>query len=294
MGKVMEKLKLYERLLKNKNRLKVQAVSLLLATTAVITTGCGKTEKPNVDNPQTDIVDVVNDYSNVELTSEEIEPLTAENFDLEVEKIAENMKNKGYSKEFDGIKPTLLYVNAFDFSDEDGQKIFDLANEANYISFEPLTPTNTFLYSSIFIHNATHESREKYIELSQFSYNKEERALVKYLDDLNITLSELSANNDIKQMEEIFKFITDFIENRKTIKIDGNNLYFDDFSPAVKILVKYELSYTSTVALRCDTNSKIIKGFDADDTDEYLDKFNISVDETRDKVETFKQQKTFS
>ena len=39
----MKKLSLYERLLKNKNRLKVQAVSLVLAATAVITTGCGKT-----------------------------------------------------------------------------------------------------------------------------------------------------------------------------------------------------------------------------------------------------------
>lgn len=288
----MEKLSLYERLLKNKNRLKVQAVSLVLATTAVITTGCGKTNTNTPDVPKPGVEDVI--APNVDLTSEEIETLTAENFDEEATKIAENMKNKGYEGEFGGIKSVLLYVNAFDFSNEDGERIFELANETNYLSYEPFTPSKNFLYSSVVNHNTSYESREKYIELSQFSYNAKERTLVKYFDDLNITLTELSASGNIKQMEEIFKFITDFIENRATIKIDGENLYFDDFSPAVKILIEYELSYTSTIALRCNTNSKIIKGFDADDTDEYLDKYNVSIDETRDKLQTYRQQKTFS
>ena len=31
-----------------------------------------------------------------------------------------------------------------------------------------------------------------------------------------------------------------------------------------------------------------------DDTDEYLDKYNVSIDETRDKLQTYRQQKTFS
>ena len=288
----MKKLSLYERLLKNKNRLKVQAVSLVLATTAVITTGCGKTSTNTPDVPKPGVEDVI--APNVDLTSEEIETLTAENFDEEATKIAENMKNKGYEGEFGGIKSVLLYVNAFDFSNEDGERIFELANETNFLSYEPFTPSKNFLYSSVVNHNTSYESREKYIELSQFSYNAKERTLVKYFDDLNITLTELSASGNIKQMEEIFKFITDFIESRATIKIDGENLYFDDFSPAVKILIEYELSYTSTIALRCNTNSKIIKGFDADDTDEYLDKYNVSIDETRDKLQTYRQQKTFS
>ncbi len=288
----MKKLSLYERLLKNKNRLKVQAVSLVLATTAVVTTGCGKTDIVHTDVPKPGVEDVI--APNVDLTSEEIETLTAENFDEEATKIAENMKNKGYEGEFGGIKSVLLYVNAFDFSNEDGERIFELANETNFLSYEPFTPSKNFLYSSVVNHNTSYESREKYIELSQFSYNAKERTLVKYFDDLNITLTELSASGNIKQREEIFKFITDFIENRATIKIDGENLYFDDFSPAVKILIEYELSYTSTIALRCNTNSKIIKGFDADDTDEYLDKYNVSIDETRDKLQTYRQQKTFS
>ena len=288
----MKKLSLYERLLKNKNRLKVQAVSLVLATTAVITTGCGKTNTNTPDAPKPGVEDVI--APNVDLTSEEIETLTAENFDEEAAKIAENMKSKGYEGEFSGIKSVLLYVNAFDFSNEDGERIFELANETNYLSYEPFTLSKNFLYSSVVNHNTSYESREKYIELSQFSYNAKERTLVKYFDDLNITLTELSASGNIKQMEEIFKFITDFIENRATIKIDGENLYFDDFSPAVKILIEYELSYTSTIALRCNTNSKIIKGFDADDTDEYLDKYNVSIDETRDKLQTYRQQKIFS
>ena len=55
----MEKLSLYERLLKNKNRLKVQAVSLVLAATAVITTGCGKTNTDTPDVPKPGFEDVI-------------------------------------------------------------------------------------------------------------------------------------------------------------------------------------------------------------------------------------------
>ena len=287
----MKKLSLYERLLKNKNRLKVQAVSLVLATTAVITTGCGKTNTNTPDVPKPGVEDVI--APNVDLTSEEIETLTAENFDEEATKIAENMKNKGYEGEFGGIKSVLLYVNAFDFSNEDGKIIFGLANETNLVSYLPYRPSLDFL-NIVYDYNCDNETKEKRVNLAQFSYNKTDRAMLKYFDELVINFQELSDNNDTKQMETTIKFINDFVSKKASIKIDGENLYFDDFSPAVKILIEYELSYTSTIALRCNTNSKIIKGFDADDTDEYLDKYNVSIDETRDKLQTYRQQKTFS
>ena len=286
----MKKLSLYERLLKNKNRLKVQAVSLVLATTAVITTGCGKTNTNTPDVPKPGVEDVI--APNVDLTSEEIETLTAENFDEEAAKIAENMKSKGYEREFVGLKSVLLNANAFDFSNEDGKIIFGLANETNLVSYLPYRPSLDFL-NIVYDYNCDNETKEKRVNLAQFSYNKTDRAMLKYFDELVINFHELSDNNDTKQMETTIKFINDFVSKKASIKIDGENLYLDDFSPFARILVDYDFLCAKTVALRCDTDSKIIKGFTDFFSDEYMNELNDCGYKIQDKTETFEQQKTF-
>ena len=286
----MKKLSLYERLLKNKNRLKVQAVSLVLATTAVITTGCGKTNTNTPDVPKPGVEDV--SAPNVDLTSEEIETLTAENFDEEAAKIAENMKSKGYEREFVGLKSVLLNANAFDFSNEDGKIIFGLANETNLVSYLPYRPSLDFL-NIVYDYNCDNETKEKRVNLAQFSYNKTDRAMLKYFDELVINFQELSDNNDTKQMETTIKFINDFVSKKASIKIDGENLYLDDFSPFARILVDYDFLCAKTVALRCDTDSKIIKGFTDFFSDEYMNELNDCGYKIQDKTETFEQQKTF-
>ena len=286
----MKKLSLYERLLKNKNRLKVQAVSLVLATTAVITTGCGKTNTNTPDVPKPGVEDVI--APNVDLTSEEIETLTAENFDEEAAKIAENMKSKGYERESVGLKSVLLNANAFDFSNEDGKIIFGLANETNLVSYLPYRPSLDFL-NIVYDYNCDNETKEKRVNLAQFSYNKTDRAMLKYFDELVINFQELSDNNDTKQMETTIKFINDFVSKKASIKIDGENLYLDDFSPFARILVDYDFLCAKTVALRCDTDSKIIKGFTDFFSDEYMNELNDCGYKIQDKTETFEQQKTF-
>ena len=286
----MKKLSLYERLLKNKNRLKVQAVSLVLATTAVVTTGCGKTDIVHPDVPKPGVEDVI--APNVDLTSEEIETLTAENFDEEAAKIAENMKSKGYEREFVGLKSVLLNANAFDFSNEDGKIIFGLANETNLVSYLPYRPSLDFL-NIVYDYNCDNETKEKRVNLAQFSYNKTDRAMLKYFDELVINFQELSDNNDTKQMETTIKFINDFVSKKASIKIDGENLYLDDFSPFARILVDYDFLCAKTVALRCDTDSKIIKGFTDFFSDEYMNELNDCGYKIQDKTETFEQQKTF-
>lgn len=268
-----------------RGRIKLRTIAVILAATAaVITTGC------RAPDPQTD--DILTDYSNIELTTEEFEPLSADNFDSEAENIRKNMRGQGFEGKIADIKPTLLCINAFEFSEKDGAAILDLANETWLVSFSPSvvsSDTQRFLYDGVFMHNAAHcldrKKTKDYIDFAQFTYNKNDRALVKYLDDLNRTLTELYADGNIQQMEAIFTFLTGFIENKASITVDGESLYLSDFSPTVTILLSDILNFPSTVVLRCDTDSEVMNGFSKVIDNTVLAALNDSLDKTHERLE---------
>ena len=120
----MEKLSLYERLLKNKNRLKVQAVSLVLAATAVITTGCGKTNTDTPDVPKPGFEDVIDNDNKVEETMTQ---LTVENLDSEAEKLTNELANNGLDVSIEEIKAVLLHLNKDSFTDDEYYSLFDVS-----------------------------------------------------------------------------------------------------------------------------------------------------------------------
>ena len=70
--------------MKSGSRLKIQAVSLLLAVTAVLTAGCAKADEPTPDRVDSD-----------KKTEEAMIPLTAENLDAEVEKLKNKFVDNG-------------------------------------------------------------------------------------------------------------------------------------------------------------------------------------------------------
>ena len=53
-----KKLTIFERAIKNKEKLKLQLISLTLATTAIISTGCTPSEKPNFDDEKPGIEEI--------------------------------------------------------------------------------------------------------------------------------------------------------------------------------------------------------------------------------------------
>lgn len=268
-----------------KGGIKLRTIAILLAATATVTTtGC------RASDPQTD--DILTDYSTIELTTEEFEPLSADNFDSEAENIRKNMMSQGFEGKIAGIKPTLLCINAFEFSEKDGAAIFDLANETRLVSFSPSgvsSDTQRFLYDCVFMHNAAHcidhKKTKNYIDFAQFTYNKNDRALVKYLDDLNRTLTELYADGNIQQMEAVFTFLTGFIENKVSVTVDGESLYLSDFSPTVTILLSDILNFPSTIVLRCDTDSEVMNGFSKVIDNTVLAALNDSLDKTHERLE---------
>ena len=261
-------------------------IALLLALVMALSlTACG------VLSSQAD--DALGDYSNVVLTTEEFDPLTVDNFTAEAEKIAENMRDHGFEGEITGIKPTLLCINAFDFSEEDGAAIFDLANEARLISFSPSSAhreSSYFLDYSVYDRNVLYclsyeKGNSYYIDFAQFTYNKKDRALVKYLDELNKTLTELYAADDIQQMEAIFAFLADFIHDKVPVTVDGESMYLSDFSPTAIVLISDLLLYSGTIVLRSDTDSKVMIRFNKEMNDAILPVLNASLDKIYEKLE---------
>ena len=70
--------------MKSRSRLKIQAVSLLLAITAVLTAGCAKADETTPDRADSD-----------KKTEDAMIPLTAENLDAEAEKLKNKFVDNG-------------------------------------------------------------------------------------------------------------------------------------------------------------------------------------------------------
>ena len=249
----MKKLSLCEKLSKNKNRLKAQAVSIALAATTVITTGCGKTDTNTPDVPNPGIVDVINDYSKVELTTEKVESITAENFDSEVEKIVATAKENGLEMSNKEIATMLFIGNTYSFSPEDYYDIYERGN-GNTIN-DGIDVSNTIMK-----HNTDYkEVSEKYFGYEQFCCNPQDKAILGFFDNLNLDMINCYVNkgNGYKEkVDEICKFFCDFGTNQVSIKVDGEDLYLADLSKSTVFMISCSGVSTVDMLAKFDKNSK--------------------------------------
>ena len=248
----MEKLNLYERLLKNKNKLKVQTISLLLATTAVITTGCGKTEKPNVDNPQTDIVDVVDNDNTIE---EEMVPLSIDNLDSEAERITNSIVEKGMEVSFEDIRAVLLHLNKDSFSDEEYYSSFDSSEYEE-------EPVNSFLNKVIF-HNTDSiydADVNKLINLKDFCRSEDGYKVIGKLEDYALTIANAVITDSKNMDSEIansLKPIYGLLDETEQIQVGNEIFKLEDLDDGTKTLIKYSFMNSYNYVINVCTSDKL-------------------------------------
>ena len=248
----MKNLSLYERLLKNKNKLKVQAVSLMLAATTVITTGCGNvsTNKPDVNKPE--IVDLINDYSNVNLTSEETEPINAQNFNSEVEKIFASSEEKGVGITKEDVATMLFIGNTYEFTPEDYYEM--------RVQIDPnLTNNGVEISNTIMKHNTDYRSVDKYFGYEQFCNNPKERTILRFFDNLNLDLINCYTNKGKgykEKVDELCKFYCDFGNNQISINVDGEDLYLTDLSNSAAFMISSLGVSMVNMLIKFDKNSE--------------------------------------
>ena len=230
----MEKLSLYERLLKNKNRLKVQAVSLVLAATAVITTGCGKTNTDTPDVPKPGVEDVIDNDNKVEETMTQ---LTVENLDSEAEKFTNELANNGLDVSIEEIKAVLLHLNKDSFTDDEYYSLFDVSEYQE-------EPINAFFKKvSIFNTNCAYDNTpEKIVNFKDFCRNDEGYKVLGKLDECSLSIAKAicsDSNNIDSEVNSNLSLFYEFLDNNAKIKIGDETFLFDELDDATKTLIMY-------------------------------------------------------
>lgn len=159
----------------------------MLAATTVITTGCGNVNTNNADVNKPEIVDLINDYSNVNLTSEETEPINAQNFNSEVEKIFVTSEEKGVGITKEDVVTMLFIGNTYEFTPEDYYQIFE--------QIDPnLTNNGVEISNTIMKHNTDYRTADKYFGYEQFCNNPKERTILRFFDNLNLDMINCYTN----------------------------------------------------------------------------------------------------
>ena len=230
----MEKLSLYERLLKNKNRLKVQAVSLVLAATAVITTGCGKTNTDTPDVPKPGFEDVIDNNNKVEETMTQ---LTVENLDSEAEKLTNEFIEKGFDTDFDSVRSVLLHLNKDSFTPEEYYSLFD----ASQYSEDPI---NSFFKEAGF-HNddmVFYNDLDKLINLKDFCRSADGYKVIAQLEDYSFEIAKLicSGSKDIDgKINSDLKPIFGLLDDGEKIQVGDETFFLNDLDDVTKTLIMY-------------------------------------------------------
>lgn len=178
------------------------------------------------------------DYSKVELKTEEIESLTAENFETEVETMmaylpVEEMGSvNGVELTRDGVGSLLLYYNMADISKEDVVTIVEASWNAT--QGESGYYFATLDYSNIIGAYWFDIPPEDYFGWARFSYNAQGRAVLSLFDDLNRKLK-----TDISEAESdnICAFICNYCNNEAPVLVDGQEVYLTDNNELVQGLI---------------------------------------------------------
>lgn len=245
----MEKLSLYERLLKNKNKLKMQAVSLVLATTAIISAGCTPSEKPTPDDTKPSIEDVIdnNDNENEEVMT----PVTVGNLDFEAEKITNMLIEKGIDVNFEDVRSTLLHLNKDSFTDEEYYSLFEV-NETEQIKV--ISVLNGVLkYNNSSIRNG---KANDLVSFKIFCRNINGYKIIEKFDQETSLVAKVIVDNPKNLDSEIRKnleSLNNFLDIEQ-ITIDGETFNFEELDDGTKILISYfGLTAKNYVNYSCDS-----------------------------------------
>ena len=243
----MEKLSLYERLLKNKNRLKVQAVSLVLAATAVITTGCGSKETPKPTPDKPGIEDVIDNNKEDKMVE-----LTVENLDSEAEKITNELVKKGMDTDFESVRSTLLHLNKDSFTDEEYYSLFEPSEN----EFDIFVAT----LNGILKHNsATLRSGDlsNLIDYKDFCRNEDSYKVIGKLDETSLELAKVilkGSKNINKEIVDALEPLNGLVTGEEQIKVGNETFKYDDLTNEAKdLIVFYGLIATNFVKYSCDS-----------------------------------------
>ena len=244
----MKKLFLCEKLSKNKNRLKVQAVSLALAAIAVITTGCGKTDTNTPDVPKPGFEDVIDNDNKIE---ESMTPLTVENLDSEAEKLTNLLTKSDVDVSFEDVKATLLHLNKDSFTADEYYSLFEVSENEQLKVISVLNGVLSHNISSIREGNISN-----LINFKIFCRNENGYKIIEKFDDDTFLVAQTIVNNPKtldSKIRKNFEPLNEFLESEQ-IKI-GNELFnFRDLDDGTKILISYfGLTAMNYVNHACDS-----------------------------------------
>ena len=250
-------LTIFERAVKNKEKFKLQLISLALATTAIISTGCASSKTPTQDDAKPGIEEVVNDYSKEELKIEEVEPLTAANFEFEVDKLMASLQEKGMEISRKEAGTLLLYNNMCEITANDHMTIVsnsfnNLADDGYDIGYAEDYKNNITKYN----YRAT---TEDYIELAQLTCNPKGKSILNFFDELNIRLKSdiINGSGNLKnEINDICDFAHKFCNNEAYLMVDGEEVYLTDNVASVQLLVGRSVLDLSNTVRQYDSNNK--------------------------------------
>lgn len=214
--------------------------AMLLAAVMVLSLcACGGGEdilENQGDESSTETANLI-DYSKIDLKTEEIEPLTAENFETEVDNMMSYLPVEKMGLPRDGVGSLLLYYNMADISQEDIITILEgswiaTQGESGYslgLTWEHENKITPF-YSKV--------APDDYLGWAQFSYNAQGRTVLSLFDDLNKTLK-----TDISKAEtdNICEFICNYCNNEVSVLVDGKEVYLTDNNELVQDIISREL-----------------------------------------------------
>ena len=243
----MEKLSLYERLLKNKDRLKVQAVSLVLAATAVITTWCGSKETPKPTPEKPGIEEVIDNNKEDKMVE-----LTVENLDSEAEKLTNELTKKGMDTDFESVRSTLLHLNKDSFTDEEYYSLFE-PNENEILVV-------TDFLNAVLGHNVSslrYGDLSDLIDFKTLCRNENDYKVIEQLDESSSELAKIVAQDSKNINKEIMKSLeplNGLVTGDGQIKIGSETFDFLDLTNGSKIIVSYfGLSALNYVNYSCES-----------------------------------------
>lgn len=166
--------------MKSGSRLKIQAVSLLLAVTAVLTAGCAKADEPTPDKVDSD-----------KKTEEAMIPLTAENLDAEAEKLANEFAEKGFDTNADSVRRVLLHLNKDSFTEDEYYALFDASKYAD-------DPINSF-FKEVGFHNddmVFYNQLDKLINLKDFCRSTDGYKVIGQLESYSLFITVFTAGSN--------------------------------------------------------------------------------------------------
>ena len=265
-------LTIFERAVKNKEKFKLQLISLALATTAIISTGCTSSKTPIQDDTKPGIEEVVNDYSKEELKSEQVDPLTAANFETEVDKLIESLKQKGMDISRKEAGTLLLYNNMCEITIDDHMTIVN--GSFNILGNDCYDINCSIDYGNNITKHNVANSHENYVGLAQFSYDDKGKAVLSFFDALNVKIKKAISDNNSNlksEINNICDFAYRFCNNESYLLVDGEEVYLTDNLETVQLLVGKSVSDLTNTILVYEASNKWVDLLVEASSNEYID-----------------------